>query len=146
MKVTIRVEKVEFDPIECSLRLNGPNVKENEYIRMGQYHTHQIELGRAFTVFKERWDGIHLDLLDDMSDPMKKAEVAAVVMQEGLAHVCLIKSSMTKTCARIEKTMPKKKFGNTAFDKSMESFFREIYDAIARSINFDMIKVILVGR
>lgn len=144
MKVTIRVEKIEFDVEKCALRLNGPNVKENEHIRMGQYHTIEIELTRPFTVIKERWDSIHLDLLDDLADPMKRAEIAAVVMQEGLAHVCLIKAAMTKTCARIERVMPKKKFGNVAFDKSMEAFFREIYDAIAR-LDFEVLKVVLVG-
>jgi protein pelota len=115
MKVTIQVEKIEFDASQCSLRLNGPNVKENEHIRMGQYHTLEIELGRAFTISKDCWDSIHMELLDELSDPMKKAEVAAVVMQEGLAHLCLIKSAMTKTCARIEKSMPKKKQVSVAY-------------------------------
>jgi hypothetical protein len=32
MRVSIKVEKVEFDAEQCSLRLNGVNVKESEYI------------------------------------------------------------------------------------------------------------------
>lgn len=94
---------------QCSLRLNGPNVKENEHIRMGQYHTLEVEIDRPIKITKECWESVHIDLLEEVSDPMKKADVAAIVMQEGLAHVCLIRSAMTKTLARIEKAMPKKK-------------------------------------
>lgn len=52
---------------------------------------------------------VYRDLLEDISDPMKKADIAALVMQEGLANLCLIKSAMTKTCAKIERNLPKKK-------------------------------------
>lgn len=89
--------------------MNGKNVKENEFIKLGQYHTLEIELNRPFTVTKEHWDVIYHELLEDISDPMKKADIAALVMQEGLANLCLIKSAMTKTCAKIERNLPKKK-------------------------------------
>lgn len=49
------------------------------------------------------------EVLNDARDPTKKAEIAAVVMQEGLANICLIKSSLTKICAKIERNIPKKK-------------------------------------
>lgn len=102
--------KIEFDAEQCALRLNGTNVKESEYIKMGQHHTLELEIGRPFTIHKNYWDSMNLELLDEISDPMRKAEIAAVVMQEGLAQLCLIKAAMTKTCARIERTIPKKKF------------------------------------
>lgn len=76
---------------------------------MGQYHTLEIELHRAFTIGKTFWDSMNLQLLKDIANPMKNADIAAIVMQEGLAHLCLVKSTMTKTCARIEKNIPKKK-------------------------------------
>lgn len=76
---------------------------------MGQYHTLEIELRRTFTVGKTSWDPMNLELLKDIANPMKKADIAAIVMQEGLAHLCLVKSAMTKTCARIERSVPKKK-------------------------------------
>jgi len=107
--IAIQVQRVEFDSEACALRLNGANVKENEHIKLGQHHTLEIELNRSFKISKQFWDSIHLELLRDMCDPMKKADIAAIVMQEGLAHLCLIKASMTKTCAKIEKTIPKKK-------------------------------------
>jgi protein pelota len=90
------------------LRLNGVNVKENEHIKIGQYHSLEIELSRPFSVSKECWDSISLDLLYELSNPVKKAEVAALVMEESVAHLCLVQSSMTKTCAKLEKASGKK--------------------------------------
>ena len=39
----------------------------------------------------------------EASDPTAKADVAAVVMQEGLAHICLITPSMTHVRQKIEQ-------------------------------------------
>ena len=108
-RITIKVETIQFDAEQCALRLKGVNVAQNDYIQMGQYHTVEIEQNRTFTVRKTVWDAMTLDLLREIANPMKKAEIAALVMQEGLAHLCLVKSSMTRTCARIEKYLPKKK-------------------------------------
>lgn len=103
------MNKIEFDAEQCSLRLNGINVRENDNIKMGQYHTLEIELNRPFTIIKENWDSIHMEQIQDLCDPIKKSEVAALVMQEGLANLCLIKNTVTRTCARIERNLPKKK-------------------------------------
>ena len=108
MTLKISVERVEFDAEQCALRINGQNVLENEHVKMGQYHTIDLELDRPFTIEKDCWDSIFLSLLDEACNPTKKAELAAVVMQEGLANVCLITSSMTVVKAKIERRIPSK--------------------------------------
>ena len=109
MRLSICVEKVEFDAEQCSLRVNGRNVTENEFVKLGQYHNMEIELAQSFTIEKDCWDHFYLELLDEVADPSKKSEVAAIVLQEGLCHVCLVTSAMTITRSRIERAMPKKK-------------------------------------
>ena len=109
MNVTLCVERVEFDAEKCSLRLLGKNSEENKYIKMGQYHTIDLDVGKAFTIRKTCWDKMFLESLADAAEPMRKAEIAAVVMQEGLAHVCLVKSALTVTKARIVRRIAKKK-------------------------------------
>lgn len=48
----------------------------------------------------------------------KTADLAAVVLQEGLAHVCLVRQSMTITKAKIEVPIPRKRRGScTNHDK-----------------------------
>lgn len=152
--MTIEVDKVEFDAEQCSLRVNGMNIKENEHIKLGQYHTIELELNRSFQLSKENWDSVHLELLEDASDPTRKAEIAALVMQEGLAHLCLIKSALTKTCAKIEYAVGKKKVSHSSssgkgaaqLDKTTTKFFENMYNSVKRHVNFETIKVVLVGR
>lgn len=108
MNLTIRMERIEFDSEQCTLRVTGRNVEENEYVKMGQYHTIDIELNQSMKLEKDCWDTIALERLDEACDPGAKADLAAIVMQEGLANVCLITSSMTISKAKIERRMPKK--------------------------------------
>jgi protein pelota len=107
-RISIDVQKIEFDAEQCSLRINGRNVTENEFIKMGQFHTIELEMNQKFKIEKSCWDAIHLERLDAACDPSKKADLAVVVMQEGLAHVCLLTSALTITKAKIERNMPKK--------------------------------------
>jgi len=44
-------------------------------------------------------------------DPMQHADLGAIVMQEGLANVCLVTSSMTLVRAKIETNIPRKRKG-----------------------------------
>lgn len=92
----------------------------------------------------DSWDSVHLDLIEDFSDPSRKADVVAVVMHEGLAHVCLLKDALTKVCARIERSFPKKK-DSQAYAAALLKFFDDIYAVIQRSVNFEVVKVVLVG-
>lgn len=78
---------------------------------MGAYHTLDLELNRKFSLKKLEWDSVSLERIDMACDPIKSADVAAVIMQEGLAHVCLITSSMTLVRAKIDVTIPRKRKG-----------------------------------
>ena len=60
IKVAIKVEKIEFDSEQGSLRLNGANCRESEYLKLGQYHTIEVALHRSLTIEKEHWDSLYL--------------------------------------------------------------------------------------
>jgi len=146
LNLTIEVERVEFDAEQCSLRINGKNIEENEHVKLGQFHTVELELHKSFKLDKSCWDQIYLDLLNISSDIAQRSDIAAIVLQEGLCHICLVSSSMTVTKSRIERNIPKKKQGTEAVGKARNKFFQEIYEAIKSHINFDIVKVVLVGR
>lgn len=78
---------------------------------MGAYHTLDLELNRKFILRKPEWDSVSLERIELACDPTKSADVAAVIMQEGLAHVCLITSSMTIVRAKIDVHIPRKRKG-----------------------------------
>ena len=56
-------------------------------------------------------------------DIIVSADVAALVMDEGVAHLCYIKNSTTRIKAKIEKNIPKKRSGSEIHDKGMKAFY-----------------------
>lgn len=144
--LTIKVEDIDFDTQACMLRVKGRNIQENQYVKMGAYHTLDLELNRKFTLAKECWDTIALERIDLACDPVQHADLAAVVMQEGIAHVCLVTSSMTLVRAKIDVNIPRKRKGMCAqHAKGMEKFFETVYQAIIRHVNFSIVKCVLVA-
>mmetsp|Transcript_2169 Transcript_2169/g.2940 ORF Transcript_2169/g.2940 Transcript_2169/m.2940 type:complete len:424 (-) Transcript_2169:134-1405(-) len=141
--LTIRVEKVDFDPDSLTLRLSGPNVEESKFVKMGAYHTLTLEVGKTFSIEKECWDQIFLDRIEEACQPERNAEIAAIVMQTGLAHLCLITGSITVTKAKIETNIPKKRTGSSNHSKAIIKFYEAIYQAVLRHIDFKKIKCVL---
>ncbi|KAJ1918581.1 Translation factor pelota [Mycoemilia scoparia] len=144
--IQVCVEDVFFDIQAATLRVKGRNVTENKYIQMGQYHTIDLELNEKLTLLKEHWDSITLQRVRNACDATKQADVAAVMMQDGLANVCLLTQHMTIVRQRIEVPIPKKKRGSTTnHDKGIRKFYEQVYRAIQQHIDFDIIKVIILG-
>ncbi|XP_050438718.1 protein pelota isoform X2 [Adelges cooleyi] len=144
--LTINVETVDFDTQACLLRLKGRNIEENEYVKMGAYHTIDLELNRKFSLIKEEWDSIDLERIEMATDPTQTADVAAVIMQEGLAHVCLISGSRTIVRAKIDHNIPRKRKGDVKqHEKGILKFFELVMQAILRHIKFDVVKCTIIA-
>ena len=92
--MTIVVETIDFDATVCTLHLKGlnnrklfqnififlgKNIQENQHVKLGAYHTLDLELNRVFTLEKQCWDTIDLHRLDLCADIANKADVAAIV-------------------------------------------------------------------
>ncbi|KTG44353.1 hypothetical protein cypCar_00006490 [Cyprinus carpio] len=97
-------------------------------LQMGAYHTIELELNRKFTLAKKVWDSVVLDRIEQACDPAQKADVAAVVMQEGLANLVLVTPAMTLLRA-----------------KALERFYEAVMQGILRHFSFDVVKCILVA-
>lgn len=121
------------------LHLKGKNVMENQHVKMGAYHTLQIGVQDKFTLCKESWDTVSLLLVDQAGDPTQQADLAAVVMHEGLAYVCLITNTITHVRAKIENAIPRKRANmpTSPHDKAIARFFDQIIQAIERHVRFD---------
>ncbi|ORE01706.1 hypothetical protein BCV72DRAFT_309777 [Rhizopus microsporus var. microsporus] len=146
LTLTITVENVDFDPVVGLLRINGRVSSENTFVKMGSYHTIDLELNRNFTLFKPEWDTIALERVDDACDVTKQADVAAVVCQEGLANLCFLTQHMTVVRQRIETPIPRKRKGSVAnHEKGLEKFYEQIYQAILRHVHFDIVKAIIIA-
>lgn len=144
--LTVQVETIDFDTQACVLRVKGRNVCENQYVKMGAYHTLDLEMNRPFTLSKSEWDSVTLERIDNACDPTQTADLAAVVMQEGIAHVCLVTNSMTLVRAKIETTIPRKRKGLCdQHTKGLNRFYDQIIQAVLRHVNFDVVKCVLIA-
>ncbi|EFA86854.1 putative translation factor [Heterostelium album PN500] len=144
--ITISVEKIDYETTSNLLRISGPVCEENRVVKMGAYHTIDLEMNRDFTLFKDEWDTVSLELVKNASDITQRADVAALIMNEGLANLCLITSSMTVVKGRIDVPVPRK--GRSSSDnhqKGLENFFNLILQSIMRNINFEVVKCFIIA-
>lgn len=144
-KITIKIEATTFDESVCCLSAKGRNTEQSEYIQLGQYHTVDLELNRKFTLEKGLWDSITLRRIREATDLNLKAEVGAVVMQEGLAHICIVLSSLTVVKAKIQVSIPQKRRPDK-YQDGIKSFFNKVAAAMRLHFNFDRLKSIFLTR
>ena len=127
------------------MRVSGTNLVASDAIKLGAHHTIQLELNKQFTIYKDEWDSVVLDRIDQACNPERTAEVAALVLNEGTANLCLITENMTIVKAHISTSIPRKKISSSQHDKSMTRFFESCMDAVLRNINFSNVKCVIVA-
>ncbi|GAA94892.1 uncharacterized protein L969DRAFT_89848 [Mixia osmundae IAM 14324] len=133
-----------------TLHLSGPVDAESQHVKMGSFHTLDLEPGRDFTIIKEpgEWDSIALERVQDACQEGTSAEVGAVICNNGQANVCLITQHTTIVRQRIEVAVPRKrKGGGTALgqEKATQRYHMQIYQAIQRHFDLDQLKAIIIA-
>lgn len=146
LTLTILVERSHFDVQSSQLHITGRNITENKHVKIGAYHTIDLFVGSTLTLIKEEWDIISLERIDEACDITKSADVGAVVLQEGLANICLITNTMTVVRQRIEVSIQKKRKGfASGYETSMKKFYQQVMDGIIHHINFEVVKVLIIA-
>ena len=114
---------LRYDGEGGELRIGGV-VREasRSEVGLGSHHTLTLERTREFRLSKHEWDRVAMDRLDEACNPSRSADIAAISMEPGLAHVCLITGHLTLTRARVEMTVPKKRTGVSHHTKGLEHF------------------------
>eukprot|EP01029_Cantina_marsupialis_P019165 TRINITY_DN44561_c0_g2_i1.p1 TRINITY_DN44561_c0_g2~~TRINITY_DN44561_c0_g2_i1.p1 ORF type:complete len:388 (-),score=110.73 TRINITY_DN44561_c0_g2_i1:172-1335(-) len=145
LSLTLDIESVEFDKDKCSLRIKGRNIEENEHVKMGAYHTIDLELNKRFTLSKDVWDTIFVERLKTACDFTEKADVAALLMNQDMANLCLIGGHMTVWKAKVEHSIPKKRVGSSRHTKAVDRFYSIVSQALEKSIDFEKVKCIIIA-
>jgi protein pelota len=146
MMLTIRVTKLDFDPQAGQLHVSGQVAEENKFVKLGGFHTLDLELQRNFKLEKaDGWDSIALDMLKEAVNQESKAQLYAVVMQEGLANICLITEHQTILRQRVEISLPKKRAGSSDHEKALQRFFQTTFDSLLRQIDLSDPKPLLLA-
>ena len=143
--ITIKIEEIDYDQNDGIIRLKGKNVSQNENIAIGQFQTCEISQGSFFSLYKKYWDEIHIDTLKASTDNSIKADLAALIMEEGVAHLYLISNNLTTLQGKVTQSIPKKRTGSTGHDKSKKEFFSKILNQLVKQINFEIVKCVVVA-
>ncbi|KAM5561851.1 hypothetical protein ABKV19_022442 [Rosa sericea] len=147
LKLEIKVEEVaDYDKVGNVLRIRGKNILENEHVKIGAYHTLELEPHRPFVLKKDVWDSLALHELNQACDPAASADLAVVIMQEGLAHILLVGRSMTITRSRIETSIPRKHGPSVAgYEKALSKFFENVLQAFLKNVDFSVVRCAVIA-
>ncbi|KAK9141104.1 hypothetical protein Scep_010785 [Stephania cephalantha] len=146
LKLAIVVEAVEYDKEGSVLRIRGKNILENEHVKIGAFHTLEVELHRPFVLKKDIWDSLALDQLYQASDPAASADLAVALMQEGLAHIILVGKSVTTTRSRIETSIPRKHGPAIAgYEAALNKFFENVVQAFLKHVDFKVVRCAVIA-
>ncbi|WWC70401.1 mRNA surveillance protein pelota [Kwoniella pini CBS 10737] len=131
----------------ASLQISGKVIEENEFVKLGAYHTLDLEANRDFRLTKVTgWDSVALERIQESTAEGRGAEIGAIVCGEGTAAICLLSEHMTTVRQRIDTSIPRKRKGGTSgHDKAMENFLSTVYQAILRLIPFQDLKAIVIA-
>ncbi|KAI0701817.1 pelota [Cytidiella melzeri] len=120
------------------LSITGPVIVENQHVRLGAYHTLDIEVNRNIRIEKaDGWDSVALERVQESCVPGRGAEVAAVVCSEGSAIFCLLSQHMTVILQRLEVPIPRKIAANSSVhEKGLAKFYSSLYASFLRHIPY----------
>lgn len=146
LKLTIKVENIEYDGEGHQIRLKGRNLTETEHVKLGAYHTLELEIQRTFSLYKDSWDALDLDRIKQCTDPTASADLAVLLIAEGLANLYLVGRTCTISRAKIETNIPRKRGAAAAgYDKALQTFFERTYNAITRHVDWDIVKCLVIA-
>eukprot|EP00835_Amoeboradix_gromovi_P004011 NODE_290_length_11632_cov_0.441256.p5 type:complete len:378 gc:universal NODE_290_length_11632_cov_0.441256:9111-10244(+) len=143
--LSVTVQETTYDGYANVVHIKGLVCEESKFVKMNQSHTLDIVLNQKFWVSKDDWDIINLRRIEESCDITKKAEVGAIVFQEGLAHICLITSTITIPLQKIEATVSKKRIGSSQHKHSLDKFLKNVLEAMLRHFRFDKLQAVILA-
>lgn len=123
----------------ASLHITGRVTSENQHVKLGAFHTLDVEANRDVRIEKaDGWDSVALSRVEEAIIPGRGAEVAAIVCGEGVAAFCLLSQHMTLVTHRISINIPRKaaSSGATQHEKGLQKFYQTVFDALLRHIPY----------
>ncbi|KAG0680950.1 Translation factor pelota [Pichia californica] len=144
--LTLNVLELNFVASERELRIKGRTLNALPDVPLGSHHTANVIIKESIKIHKDIWDSHDDELIDSSCSLASKAEVGAIVLEEGVSHTCLITDSMTILRNKIEKSIPKKRRGDSsAHDKALNTFLINTSLAAIRTLDLINLKAIIIA-
>ena len=96
------------------------------------------------------WDRHDLDRLRQATNPAATADLAALLIAEGLATLVLVGGATTTLAAKVEAALPRKSGKGgvgaaNAHPKALASFFDKVVSSCSRKVDFAVVKCFVVA-
>jgi len=91
--LTMQVKKIDYEVDQTAeIFIKAINFEENQYVQKGQYQNFKINSDdfQKLTVIKEKWNKYHWKIITEIRNPELSSDVAALIMDEGVAHLCFV--------------------------------------------------------
>ncbi|XBW37767.1 hypothetical protein QEN19_003348 [Hanseniaspora menglaensis] len=149
--IKIRVVSSEFEPWNESLRYKGITAEpdetwDNPDISGGMYFAFEVDFKYSFTLFKYDYTPFCKKSIEDACNIDLRVDVGAVVLQEGIAHICSVTPYQTSLKSKVTTALPKKKRGVDALkiNTKLDKFYLQIIENMLRHFDFSKLKLILL--
>lgn len=104
----IKVESFNVDLENGILYAKGRVCEENEYVKIGSYHTLDVELDKKFNIYKDSWNFYDIQLIKNCTNGSQ--DVLFYIFYEKCCVICLVGKNNIKIINKIE--IKSKKFDN----------------------------------
>eukprot|EP01071_Lankesteria_metandrocarpae_P000708 Lankesteria_metandrocarpae@DN1097_c0_g1_i2.p1 len=145
MFLCITAQKIEFDADAAEIRVSGRSSYSDQYIKTGQYHTLQLGVGREVVIIKRNWDVLHRNRLADMLSPKKRGELAAVMVDIGIANLFWLTERLCKPLLKIKVDIPKSRGIKDNHSKATERFYQQVYSGITQHLDLTKLNSVLIA-
>ena len=149
LSVVMWIRKIDYDCEASEIQIKGtikdPEEDDPDEDEDGEPVTCALKLERRFTVEKFYWDTVAIQRLNIALRQSNELDVAAVIMQEGLAHICVVSKFMTRVVAKIEYKILSKRMGTRKHEQGLNKFYDLIQKSMLRHINVNATKCILLA-
>ncbi|AET37524.1 uncharacterized protein Ecym_1285 [Eremothecium cymbalariae DBVPG len=151
LKLRIKVVSTDFEPQHEFLKFKGITTEDeggnaNQDVAIGKFFSYPVNYQYPFTLIKSEFNSYHEKLLKEACNISSRSDMAAVVLQEGVAHICLLNSFSTTLKHKVEYSLPKKRRGVDILkhNEKTEKFYKAIYWSMLRHFDLEKLKVVLI--
>ncbi|KAF6139439.1 hypothetical protein GIB67_026281 [Kingdonia uniflora] len=128
IKLEIKVMSTEYDKQGSVIRIKGKTTSTNA-VESGAFHTLEIKLQKPFDLRKKVWNASAIDdVRRSCTNDSKGADLAVVLIQEGLANIFLVKKNVPSFCTQVEG-------GKKKSAGELKKFFEKVFVAFTRKVD-----------
>lgn len=149
--LTLRATKVEYDGLSDCVRLSGTNTRQNDFVKVGAFHTMELGLKSQLTLTKACWDAVHRSTLFDAAGASKQqtsGELSALMIDSGKGRLYALSGATVRHVASVDSVLPKNTksaFATAKLEKAELKFFEKLRDTLTERVDWSLARCVALA-